>query len=214
MNPRVYSKRAGDERPPPGAVYVGRPTKWGNPFPLDDASNGAERVRVLREYETWLLAQPELRAAMRQELAGRDLVCWCAPLACHADVILRVANEPGRRTIIAGSREIVNPEVVVPIIEGCTWPIATVLSGCACGVDTIGAQWAEERDIPVERYPADWHSFGRAAGPLRNAEMAQRADALLLIWHGDSPGSRNMLERAQAHQLLIVNRIIERGPPL
>lgn len=87
MTPRVHNKRDGH---PPDAVYVGRPTKWGNPFRLDDER---DRATVLAKYEEWLHTQPELQAAMRIELRGKDLVCWCTPRACHADVIFRIANE-------------------------------------------------------------------------------------------------------------------------
>jgi len=91
MIPRVWSRRAGAPQPPPGAVYVGRPTKWGNPIPLDRELN---RMEVLARYRTWLLSQPALMKAAREELRGKDLVCWCAPRACHADVLLEIANEP------------------------------------------------------------------------------------------------------------------------
>ena len=85
--PRVYSKR--DKRVPEQAVYVGRPTKFGNPFEI---GVDGTRSEVIRKYKAWLRTQPELIAAIRKELAGKDLVCWCAPKACHADVILQVAN--------------------------------------------------------------------------------------------------------------------------
>ena len=74
---------------PDGAVYVGRPTKWGNPFALDDP---VEAVAVYR-YE---LESGRLRVSVddvRRELAGKDLVCWCASKRpCHADVLLEIAN--------------------------------------------------------------------------------------------------------------------------
>lgn len=74
---------------PPGAVYVGRPSKWGNPFYLC-ATRGREQS--LAEFRAYLRDRPWLVAAARAELAGRDLVCWCAPLACHADILAEVAN--------------------------------------------------------------------------------------------------------------------------
>jgi hypothetical protein len=88
--PRVYSKRRGADPPPRGAIYVGRPTKWGNPIVLEREEDRAE---VLRDYEAWLLRQRHLIDAAKRELKGKDLVCWCAPLPCHADVLLRIANE-------------------------------------------------------------------------------------------------------------------------
>ena len=75
----------------PGAVYVGRPTKWGNPFVL---GRDGDRATVIARYRTWLLAQPDLVAAARRELAGKHLICWCAPCACHGDVLRDVANRP------------------------------------------------------------------------------------------------------------------------
>jgi hypothetical protein len=75
---------------PEGAVYVGRPSKWGNPFRL---TKGVDRARVIARYRGWLFAQPALVADVKRELRGKDLVCWCAPLACHADILLEVANE-------------------------------------------------------------------------------------------------------------------------
>lgn len=73
---------------PPGAVYVGRPTKWGNPY---NFSHG-NREQIITMYEDWIATQRELLSAL-DELRGKDLVCWCAPLACHADVLMRLANE-------------------------------------------------------------------------------------------------------------------------
>lgn len=74
---------------PLGAVYVGRPSKWGNPFAVGPGPRGRETA--LFRYRLFLLSRPDLVAAARQELAGKDLVCWCAPKACHADILARVA---------------------------------------------------------------------------------------------------------------------------
>ncbi len=71
-------------------VYVGRPSKWGNPFQV---GRDGTREQVIERYERWLLTQPELLAAL-PELAGRTLGCWCAPRECHGDVLARLANAP------------------------------------------------------------------------------------------------------------------------
>lgn len=86
--PRVYHKH--DPSRPCDAIYVGRPTKWGNPFRL---TCEAERALVIMRYAIWLQTQPALIAAARVELRGKDLVCWCAPKRCHADVLIHIANE-------------------------------------------------------------------------------------------------------------------------
>lgn len=70
-------------------VYVGRPTPWGNPFII---GRDGTRQEVIAKYERWLRSQPDLMARL-PELKGRDLRCWCAPKACHADVLLKLANE-------------------------------------------------------------------------------------------------------------------------
>jgi hypothetical protein len=66
--PRVLNRTG--RRVPDGAVYIGRPRD---------------------QYRRWLCGQPKLLAAL-PELRGRDLVCWCAPLPCHGDVLLELAN--------------------------------------------------------------------------------------------------------------------------
>lgn len=76
---------------PPGAVYIGRPSKWGNPFVI---GRDGRRDEVIAKYREWLLAQSEKVAQAKAELAGKDLVCWCSPEACHGDVLVEVAN-PG-----------------------------------------------------------------------------------------------------------------------
>lgn len=74
---------------PAGAIYIGRPSKWGNPFVI---GKDGDRAAVIAKFRDWLLSQPELVEAAHLELAGRDLVCFCAPAACHGDVLLEVAS--------------------------------------------------------------------------------------------------------------------------
>lgn len=72
------------------SAYIGRPSKWGNPFAI--GKEHGNRAQVVAKYEKWLMAQPELVAQVKAELKGKDLYCFCAPRACHGDVLLRVAN--------------------------------------------------------------------------------------------------------------------------
>jgi hypothetical protein len=89
---RVQLRRTPGWRKPPGAVVVARPSRWGNPYTI--AEYGRERAIEL--YRRRLEDHPELLEAVRRELAGKDLACWCAPdLACHADVLLELANRCG-----------------------------------------------------------------------------------------------------------------------
>jgi hypothetical protein len=68
-------------------VYIGRPSKWGNPYVI---GRDGTREQVIERYEQWLLQQPELMAAL-SELAGKTLGCWCAPHACHGEVLAQLA---------------------------------------------------------------------------------------------------------------------------
>jgi hypothetical protein len=63
---------------------------WGNPF---KSGRDGTRAEVIEMYECWLLTQPKLLRRL-PELRGRELGCWCAPKACHGDVLVRLANGP------------------------------------------------------------------------------------------------------------------------
>lgn len=69
-------------------VYIGRPSKWGNPFVIGPDGT---RDEVIAKYRAWLLAQPALVAAL-PELKNKTLGCWCAPQACHGDVLVDLSN--------------------------------------------------------------------------------------------------------------------------
>jgi len=82
---RVWNKR--DPNCPKDAIYIGRPSKWGNPFKIGKHGN---REEVIKKYRDWLTYfQDDLPLS---ELRGKDLVCWCAPKPCHGDVLLELAN--------------------------------------------------------------------------------------------------------------------------
>jgi hypothetical protein len=81
--------------------------------------------------------------------------------------------------------------------------VTTEICGEAAGVDQLGKRWALDRGIPVESCPAKWEKFGRSAGPIRNAEMAARAHALIAIWDGKSPGTKDMIKAAKAKGLQV-----------
>ncbi len=70
-------------------IYIGRPNKWGNPFVI---GKDGTRAEVIEKYERWLHAQPQLLDAIG-ELAGKTLGCWCAPQACHGDVLARLGAQ-------------------------------------------------------------------------------------------------------------------------
>ena len=72
----------------PYDVYIGRPSKWGNPFSI---GKDGTREEVIEKYERYLMGKVELLTSLH-ELRGKVLGCWCKPLACHGDVLVRWVN--------------------------------------------------------------------------------------------------------------------------
>lgn len=105
------------------------------------------------------------------------------------------------KTIIAGSRLITDYSVVKAAVEESGFKITEVVSGTASGIDRLGEQWAEEQNIPIKRFPAQWKKFGKSAGVIRNKEMGEYADAAIIIWDGVSKGTKNMIDIATALKL-------------
>ena len=85
---------------PAGSVYIGRGGRWGNPFRI--GTDGGRRA-VIDKHAAWLRDQHDLLRAIC-DLRGKDLVCYCAPAACHGDLLLRLANGT-REEMIAWWRE-------------------------------------------------------------------------------------------------------------
>jgi hypothetical protein len=100
------------------------------------------------------------------------------------------------KLIIAGSRKMrSHPSIILGYLTEAginIEDITEIVSGKAKGIDTEGEIFAQRYNIPVKEFPADWDQYGKAAGPIRNKQMAVYADRLFLIWDGKSPGSKNM----------------------
>lgn len=99
MPKRIQRKRTKGWKMPENTVYVGRPTKWGNPYLISSRINqGLDRQEAVNRYRAWVMACNHLSTLdvkrIKAELRGKNLACWCNPyLPCHADVLLQIANE-------------------------------------------------------------------------------------------------------------------------
>lgn len=116
------------------------------------------------------------------------------------------------KTIVAGSRTITNYDFVWSSIAACPWhnDITEIVSGAAQGVDKMGESYARAHpNIKIKRFPAQWDAFGKRAGVMRNKDMAEYSDGLILIWDGQSKGSKNMLSEAKKRGLRIFNVTIQ-----
>jgi hypothetical protein len=123
------------------------------------------------------------------------------------------------RTIIAGSRDITDYDIIKQAVLGSGFEITEVVSGCARGVDQMGERWANEHGVPIAKFPANWNDidipgavaktnkygkkYNAVAGHWRNAKMAKHADALIAIWDGKSRGTKNMIDLARKRGLQI-----------
>lgn len=81
-NKVVHCKRADYD------VYIGRGSKWGNPFKIGEHGS---RKEVIEKYVEWIKTQPLLLAAL-PELKDKVLGCWCSPQACHGDILVEMAD--------------------------------------------------------------------------------------------------------------------------
>lgn len=122
------------------------------------------------------------------------------------------------RLIVAGSRNVSDFDLCVKEIQQALkeWGLAqdqilSVVSGGARGPDTLGERWAEQQGILVERFIPDWSTHGKAAGHIRNREMAKHAapnGACLVLWDGKSAGSKGMVQAAKQQQLWVSVSIV------
>lgn len=71
----------------PFDVYIGRPSKWGNPFSIRDYS----REEVIEKYKEWIVEQDDLLLQLG-ELKGKTLGCWCKPKDCHGDILVELVE--------------------------------------------------------------------------------------------------------------------------
>lgn len=121
-------------------------------------------------------------------------------------------DRPTYKVIIAGTRMFADYTLLCSSCDrllsqkGLTHDII-IVSGTARGADKLGERYGKERGYNVELFPADWENKGRAAGYIRNTDMANNADALIAFWDGQSKGTLNMIETAKKKGLAV--RIIE-----
>lgn len=180
----------------------------GNPFRMkskDDRDNVCDLFesdfqRRLKEGDKRL--KLALSGALKFYLNyGRiDLTCCCAPCRCHTESYKRWLEgkiEEGLDTIIAGGRDFTKTTVLTTATDTLGWKIKCVIDGGARGADKEGREYSlSALQKPSIVFKADWDKHGKRAGMLRNTEMGEAADALLLFWDGASSGSKSMLSIA------------------
>jgi len=124
-----------------------------------------------------------------------------------------MTNKDKLKVIIAGGRDftdvqfglneflIFSNEITQEI--GLVEPFARVISGGARGADLVGERIASMCHLPVDRFIPNWDTLGKRAGFVRNAEMADHADALLAFWDNKSKGTAHMIKIARQKGLIV-----------
>lgn len=107
-----------------------------------------------------------------------------------------------RRIIIAGSRSFNDYEELKRLCDYIVQEATEVeiVSGGCRGADLLGERYAKERGFDIKRFEADWDQHGKAAGPIRNEQMAEYADELI-AFHCGGRGTADMIRRAKTHGL-------------
>ncbi|MBR0419588.1 MAG: DUF2493 domain-containing protein [Erysipelotrichaceae bacterium] len=108
-----------------------------------------------------------------------------------------------KKVIIAGTRYFNNYEL---LRKTCDEILAgksdiVIVSGRATGADILGERYATEKGNRVIRFLPDWNKYGKAAGPIRNKQMAEASDTLIAFWDGKSRGTKSMIDLARQNRL-------------
>ncbi len=208
---RHYGARTGTGRGITGLSYA-LPTKDAqlNPLPLFDigyyAREFLEYAEKYRETARFLLTA--VGCGLAGYATSEILPLFSgAPANVWFPGIWLAECFPVRRIIVAGSRGFSDEDALFSrldeSLERCRVHRVELelVSGTARGADSLGEFWAQSRGIPVQRFPAHWDRYGKAAGMVRNAEMARYGSHLIAFWDGQSPGTRNMIETAEGFGL-------------
>ena len=109
------------------------------------------------------------------------------------------------RVIIAGGREYSDYLEVVAAAQEWEYKMGVIelVCGEARGADSLGKRWATKEGREIHSFPADWDKNGKAAGHIRNADMANFSDGLIVFWDGKSKGTKSMIDLALKNGLYV-----------
>lgn len=120
---------------------------------------------------------------------------------------IRLGKLLGMKVIVAGSRDFKDYALLKEFLDKLVIfrsDFTEIVSGTASGADKFGERYAQEHNLAIKRFPADWEKYGKAAGHIRNRQMAEYADACVVFWDGQSKGSVNMAKVARELKLPLV----------
>ena len=106
------------------------------------------------------------------------------------------------KIVVAGCRDFNDYEIAKKFIDQCLTEAKnenqiTFISGCCKGADLLGERYALDNGFEIERFPADWIKYKKAAGVIRNKQMAEASDIVICFWDGKSKGTKSMIDLAK-----------------
>ena len=114
-----------------------------------------------------------------------------------------IADRQEYRLVVAGSRNFDDYALLSAeldkLLAGKT--NITIVSGTARGADRLGERYASEHNLRIERFPAEWEKYHKGAGPIRNMQMDQSADTVIVFWDNESSGTKNIIECARKQDI-------------
>ena len=117
------------------------------------------------------------------------------------------------RVLVCGGRDYSNVEQLYKVLDrvdgswesaDSTGPISTIISGHARGADQLAEKYANEKNIPLEIYPAQWDVYGKSAGVIRNQEMLDEALPDLVVAFPGGKGTAHMVKIAQKANVMML----------
>lgn len=128
-----------------------------------------------------------------------ELICFLVIKETHK----LIEDKKEYRLVVAGSRDFDDYALLSSeldkLLAGKT--NITIVSGTARGADRLGEKYAAEHHLRIERFPAEWEKYHKGAGPIRNAQMVQSADAIIVFWDNESSGTKSIIECARKEDI-------------
>ena len=107
------------------------------------------------------------------------------------------------KIIIAGSREFNDYKLLESKMDTIISKLTNIeiVSGTCYGADQLGERYANQHNLQIKQFPADWNKYGKSAGYKRNVQMADYADMCVVFWNGISRGTKHMIDIAKSKGL-------------
>lgn len=196
----------------PYDTYIGRPSKFGNPWVI---GKDGTRAEVIAKYAAWIRTQPQLLASL-SELEGKTLGCWCdyPSQDCHGRILLELLEERKKTLDVSTNK-------VLAVIGSRTFrdygflkrklllhDPARVVSGGAGGADSLAQEFCREHGVSILIFYPKW-DLGKSAGFIRNTQIVEACEELVAFDMGTNGTADSVRKAREAGKKVYVYRIGE-----